>query len=117
MNEADILAGTYSHRMDITGLVETEQPSGETTVEYGAPKGSNIPCAFSVWIGRNTTQTEGQNDITYDGKIFCRPDINVTAGDSITLTLENGWVRKFTAGEPMYYPSHIEIPAKREGSA
>ncbi|MCP1355085.1 hypothetical protein [Aneurinibacillus migulanus] len=117
MTEADILAETYWHRMEIRGTMEVKKPWGETVIEDDVLKGMDIPCSFSVGIGRNTTQTEGPNDIAYDGKVFCRPDVSVVTGDSITVTLENGWIRKFVANEPMYYPSHIEIPVTREGAA
>lgn len=116
MTPADILATRYTHSMDIWGWVEYEKPNGETVSEEGQ-KAVAVPCRLSVSTSRNTNQTEGTNDILYDSMIFCRPEVSVQAGDTLIVTLENGLQRKFTAGEPMYYPSHWEIPVTREGAA
>lgn len=113
MTHADILATQYTHSMDIRGWVEYEKPNGATDSDE-RQKATAVPCSLSVSTSRNTNQTDAQNDIVYDSMIFCRPEVDVQAGDTLTVTLENGVQRTFTAGEPMYYPSHLEVPVTRK---
>ncbi|AMA72925.1 ABC transporter ATP-binding protein [Aneurinibacillus thermoaerophilus] len=116
MTPADILATRYTHSMDIWGWVEYEKPNGETVNEE-RQKAVAVPCRLSVSVARNANQTDGANEILYDSLIFCRPEVDVRAGDTLTVTLENGLQRTFTAGEPIYYPSHWEIPVTRKEKA
>lgn len=116
MSPADILATRYTHRMDIRGWVEYEKPNGATDHREDT-KATAVPCRLSVSVSRNTNQTDSTNDIVYDSLILCRPEVDVQAGDIITVVLENGWIREFTAGEPFPYSSHLEIPVTRKEKA
>ncbi|MED0732848.1 ABC transporter ATP-binding protein [Aneurinibacillus aneurinilyticus] len=93
--------------------MEYEKPNGATDHREDT-KATAVPCRLSVSVSRNTNQTDSTNDIVYDSLILCRPEVDVQAGDIITVVLENGWVREFTAGEPFPYPSHLEIPVTRK---
>lgn len=92
--------------------------SQETTVV------SNAICALSQRSLKPTNQTDAQNEIDYDIKLFIAPDTIVEAGDMITvkrfgrdnpassimLTFES-------ASRPMIYPTHQEVMLKERGQA
>lgn len=79
-------------------------------------KATAVPCKLSVSVARNTNQTDSTNEILYDSMIFCRPEVSIQAGDTITVTFENGQQHKFTA-EPMPYLSHLEVSVTRKGDS
>lgn len=69
------------------------------------------PCKLSqTGLARNG-QTEAQNDLQYDAKLFIAPEIEIKQGDLIAVTrASTGRVEKYTAGEPFPpYKSHQEV--------
>lgn len=114
--EQKILESTYFHTAKITGLKEVIKEWGETVLEDGLII-DNVKCALSQdkrSFNTNTIQAQQETTISYSAKLFCNPNVSIRAGDKIEVTLENGVVRGFIAGEPFYYPSHQEIPLIRE---
>lgn len=74
------------------------------------------PCRLSQKSLGGNGQTEAQNDIIYETKLFISPDLEILQGDEIEVT--RGTVtRKYTAGEPFAYGSHQEITLKRKEKA
>lgn len=56
-------------------------------------------------------QTEAQNNIKYDAKLFCAPELEIRQGDLIAVKrAATGRVETYSAGEPFPpYQSHQEI--------
>lgn len=113
---------TYEDTCNIVRMIPVTvnniSKSQETTVV------SNAICALSQRSLKPTNQTDAQNEIEYDIKLFISPDIPVEAGDVITvkrfgrdnpastimLTFES-------ASRPMIYPTHQEVMLKERGQA
>lgn len=118
--EMKALERTYYHRMNI-------ERDGPVKTDYGLTKwnavqeiAANLPCAISFKTNRtaaNTVQTDGANMIEYAATLFCGPLVDIKAGDSLTVTLENGQSKALIAGEPILYPTHQEVPCIRKGAA
>jgi hypothetical protein len=118
----------YEDRATISRHVEVEKLSGETVLsEAPVPVFSNVPCRLSQTnLGRND-QTEAQNDIRYEVKLFISPDVVISQGDVIVVTrgriTATGWEpigepRSYTAGEPFPpYSTHQEVSLQRDGYA
>jgi hypothetical protein len=76
-----------------------------------------VPCALSQMVLKPTTQTESQNTIDYEAKLFISPDIEVKPGCEIEV-FRLGRVTLFkSTGEPFVYASHQEILLKRHQRA
>lgn len=84
------------------------------------------PCRLSQKSLGGNGQTEAQNDIIYETKLFISPDVEIEQGDEFTVTrgkiTADGWEavgpeRKYTAGEPFPYGSHQEITLSRKDKA
>ncbi|MEA5008234.1 ABC transporter ATP-binding protein [Clostridium tyrobutyricum] len=113
MNEVDILALTYFDKATISGQVPYTKPNGATAFKSGI-KVENISCAISKKDVANPNQTDTTNNIQYNSVLFCTPDTPIVSGDDVEVTFENGINRKYEAGEPFYYASHLEVPLLRK---
>ena len=71
------------------------------------------PCRISIAGLPSNGQTDAQNDIRYSIKLFISPDLDIKQGDELTVT-GRGRTRKYTAGEPFPYPTHLEVGLERE---
>lgn len=78
---------------------------------------ASMPCTIQRSSRRNSSQTEGPNEIEYDTVLIHSPSYLVKAGDKVTVTYPNGEASTFDAGEPFYFESHHEVPLIREGDA
>lgn len=117
MTEQQILESTYKHKVTIIGHREIETDYGETKFQE-IIVAENVKCGLSQGSRNfNTTQTDMQNDIKYVAKLFCSPDIDIKIGDKLSVTFSNGLIREYTAGEYLFYESHLEVPLLREGEA
>ncbi|WP_028559022.1 DUF6093 family protein [Paenibacillus pinihumi] len=77
------------------------------------------PCKLSqTGLARNG-QTEAQNDLQYDAKLFIAPELEVMQGDVVAVTRgATGRVEMYTAGQPFPpYSSHQELLMTRKGWA
>lgn len=115
----------YEDRSTISRYTEMTKPSGETVLSPD-PVSVHIdqPCRISqeTQLGKNN-QTEAQNDIRYESKLFISPDIDILQGDVLEVTrgriTEAGWepiaqARTYTAGEPFPYSTHQEVSLQRK---
>ncbi|MFD2613544.1 ABC transporter ATP-binding protein [Paenibacillus gansuensis] len=110
-----VLEKMYTDRATIQRRGLVEAPNHETVMQPIAVY-ENQPCRLSQQgLGRNN-QTEAQNDIRYDAKLFISPELVIKQGDSVTIT-RGETVLQFTAGEPFPYSTHQEINLSREGYA
>ncbi|HIG0360396.1 TPA: hypothetical protein ACX96Z_001985 [Clostridium sporogenes] len=109
MSEAEILEMTYFDRVTIDGKIKYKKTNGATAFKDG-PKVKDIKCAISKKDFTVGEQTDITNNLSYRVVMFCSPKIDIVAGDSVKVTLESGIEKSYTAGEPFYYSSHLEVP-------
>jgi hypothetical protein len=81
------------------------------------------PCRLSLKQLAQNSQTEAQNDIGYESKLFIAPEAEIKQGDVLKVTRgrmsSTGWesiapMRKYAAGEPFPYSTHQEISLQRQ---
>lgn len=77
----------------------------------------NIKCALSQKGLNPTQQTEIQNKVEYDAKLFISPDINIKAGAQIEVNHCDCITVFEQAGEPFIYCTHQEIALKKKTRA
>lgn len=75
-----------------------------------------LPCRISQTGLAKNNQTVSKNPIVYSAKLFCDAEIDIRQGDEIEVT-RNGQTRRYIAGEPFPYSSHLEIDLSRKGDA
>lgn len=81
-----------------------------------APIYTDQACRISQKALGTNGQSEAQNDIRYETKLFIAPELEIKQGDEVIVT--RGTVtRKYQAGEPFPYPSHQEVSLQRKGRA
>ncbi len=117
MNEAEILQTTY---LDTCKVVKKTLKKTNTLDSY-SPEViyENEPCALSMTQG-STSGLDTVQKIEYIAKLFASPKVVIKAGDIVTVKRTVGTVTNsitFTAGEPVLYPSHIEVPLIRKDIA
>lgn len=85
-------------------------------------KFQGIKCALST-IGirtrtiSTTNQTDIENNISYDAKLFLSPEVEIKAGSRIEVS-RLGRIFKFqSTGEAFIYETHQEIMLKRKDKA
>lgn len=113
----------YTDRATIYCYQEVKDPNSKTTKLVPMPVYSDQPCRISQKaLGRNG-QTEAQNDILYETKLFIAPEVEILQGDMLEVTRGRmtaaGWepiaaTRKYSAGEPFIYHAHQEVSLERK---
>ncbi|WP_084011932.1 hypothetical protein [Paenibacillus kribbensis] len=99
--------GQTTYKDPVTGV---ERPKGGVIID-------NQPCALSQASLPSSVQTDTNNNIEYDAKLFISPDVVVPAGSRIFVTQE-GMNYQFTrSGKPFIYATHQEIKMKEVGEA
>lgn len=116
----------YEDRATIKRHGKSRKPSGETTLGLVVIH-EDQPCRLSQKQLAVNGQTEAQNDIAYDAKLFISPDLEIRQGDDVVVTrgknTATGWqpigaAVTYTAGEPFPpYPTHQELNLSRRGTA
>lgn len=110
----------YEDRATILRRIEVTKPSGETVLSADpVAVYTDQPCHLSQSGLPKNGQTEAQNDIRYEVKLFIAPELVIRQGDVIRVTrATNQAVTTYTAGEPFPpYGSHQEVGLLREGYA
>lgn len=83
----------------------------------------NHPCRISQKALGQNNQSDAQNDIRYETKLFLDPEQEIRQGDMLLVTrgqiIDAEWTliaptRKYTAGEPFIYPTHQEVSIQRK---
>ncbi len=116
MTEADILATTYLDTCTITrksGIVKNEDTKqsrqGEITVA------EQVLCALSSGSGGGIQQSEGYGNYRSGYTLFCRPDVDIQAGDKVVVATKAGRLYTLWAGRPFTFAgSHTETPLSEE---
>lgn len=103
----------YTDRTTIYRYEKVKDPISHETKLVPVPVYSDQPCRISQKALGSNGQTEAQNDITYETKLFVAPELEIKQGDVLEVT--RGTVtRKYTAGEPFLYPTHQEVSIQRK---
>lgn len=105
----------YEDLATISRHAKGKKPSGETTLTL-QPMHKDIPCRISQKALGSNGQTEVQNDIRYETKLFLAPEVEICQGNAIVVT-RAGVARTYIAGEPFLYPTHQEVTLQRETKA
>lgn len=114
------IKNTYFHTMSISRNQDLVDESGITTQKFAPVDGlQSIACAFSRSnrSQMNTTQTESVNSIVNNPKIFCNPELDIQAGDRITIMYKGRNLGTFSASYPYPYDSHQEVVLLKESEA
>lgn len=103
----------YEDRCTIYRYQKTTDPDTGETVLKPVAIYSDQKCHVSQKTLGTNNQTDAQNNIAYETKLFIAPELDIKQGDMIAVT--RGTVtRKYEAGEPFLYPSHQEISIQRK---
>lgn len=113
----------YTDRVTVYRYGDAKDPNTKKTKQTPQPAHSNQPCRLSQKALGQNGQTEAQNDIRYETKLFLAPETEILQGDMLEVTrgrlTPSGWeaialARKYTAGEPFVYSTHQEISIQRK---
>lgn len=113
----DALERAYEDTCTVYRYQDNKDPVSKVARQVPVTVYEAQPCRLSQTGLAKDGQTEAQNDIQYDAKLFISPDIAIRAGDLILI------IRKarpdepvrFVAGEPFPpYPTHQEIGLTRK---
>lgn len=103
----------YEDRCTIYRYQKVSDPETRETVMKPVAVYSDQPCRVSQKALGTNNQTEAQNNIQYETKLFIAPELEIKQGDMIEAT-KGVVTRKYEAGEPFLYPSHQEISIQRK---
>lgn len=101
----------YEDTATISRYIDVKDPVTRETKQELQSIYEDQPCKLSqIGLAKNG-QTEAQNDIRYDAKLFIAPELEIRQGDEIAVTRKaTGRVEKYVAGKPFPpYSSHQEI--------
>lgn len=113
----------YTDRVTIYRYQAVKDPVTKETKLVPMPVYSDQACRISQKALAQNGQTEAQNDIRYETKLFIAPELEILQGDMLEATrgriTATGWepiaaTRKYTAGEPFIYPTHQEVSLERK---
>ncbi|MEG2929443.1 MAG: hypothetical protein RR846_07810 [Oscillospiraceae bacterium] len=108
MNEADIIATTYSDKCDI--IRPTKSEVNNKTVFIEVALAHSIPCSLSQSGTAEVNQSPSFATATGQYKLFVRPDVDIQANDIIIVSQGVGVKHRLYAGKPARYLSHLEVP-------
>jgi hypothetical protein len=107
----------YEDRATISRYAKVKDPSTKETTLQLNPVYADQACRISQKESAINGQTEAQNDIAYESKLFISPVIVILQGDEVVVT-KGGVTHKYQAGEPFPpYPTHQEINLQRKDKA
>ncbi|MGG4449648.1 DUF6093 family protein [Brevibacillus porteri] len=113
----------YEDKCTIYRYEKVTDPETEETTLKPVAVYADQPCRISQKALGTNNQTEAQNDIRYETKLFIAPELEIKQGDMIEAVKGRitamGWkaigpARKYEAGEPFLYPSHQEVSIQRK---
>lgn len=102
----------YEDRATIKRNLEVQAPNKATRSQLQVIY-TEQPCRLSQKSLGSNSQTEVQNDIVYETKLFIAPELEIRQGDVIEV-IRGGSTRTYAAGEPFVYSSHQEISLQRK---
>jgi hypothetical protein len=111
-----VIETLYEDRATISRHVPSKDPTTKETKLVPETVYTDQPCRISQTSLASNSQTEAQNDIRYESKLFIAPEIVIRQGDVLEVT-GRGMTRSYTAGEPFLYSTHQEISLQRKDYA
>ncbi|MEK3851208.1 ABC transporter ATP-binding protein [Paenibacillus sp. FSL R7-0340] len=115
--ERAALESTYEGVCRVEGQTTSKDPVTGTERPRKGVILDNQPCALSQASLPSAAQTDTNNDVAYDGKLFIAPDVTIPSGSRIFVT-QDGMNYEFQqSGEPFIYLTHQEVKMKRVGKA
>ncbi|MCC0682742.1 hypothetical protein IC218_21180 [Clostridioides sp. ES-S-0005-03] len=108
MTEADILEMTYVDKMTIIRKSKGWNQETCSNDFSNVVIAENVPCAISRKEEAIVSGDIGV--IVVNRKLFCRPEVDIKAGDTINATYSHGEEAIFKVSMANIYPSHMEIP-------
>ncbi|MBN2980120.1 ABC transporter ATP-binding protein [Cohnella algarum] len=103
----------YTDRMTLYRYEPVKDPVTKSTMQIPQIILADQPCRISqTGLGKNG-QTEAQNDIQYETKLFVAPEVEIRQGDLLEVTRE-AVTRRYEAGEPFPYSTHQEVSLQRK---
>lgn len=107
---------TYTDRVTVQRLVDVKLPTGKTEQRPGMVYDDERCRLSQTGLARNN-QTEAENQIEYDAKLFIAPEVEILQGDEMKVT-RRGRDYHFIAGEPFPpYETHQEVNLSRKDRA
>lgn len=103
----------YTDQCTISRHVQVKDPETKETKQVPQPVYTDQPCRISQRVLAANGQTEAQNDIGYESKLFIAPEIEIKQGDLLEVA-RDGVTRRYTAGEPFLYSTHQEVSLARK---
>lgn len=91
--------------------------NGSITTNQKVIKYKNIKCALSQKSLKTSEQTESQNKVLYDAKLFLSPNIEIKAGSYIEIKRFDRILEFEQVGESFIYSTHQEVLLKRKTRA
>lgn len=107
---------TYDGTMTVTGSRKANI-DGETVVTPDAVLYADAPCALSFSGTPDGGQGEDADEISYQGTIFCAPELKIPAGCRIAVTQCGKTYALVYSGEGIVYPTHQQLSVTRKGRA
>jgi hypothetical protein len=103
----------YTDRATIFRYQQVKDPVTKETKLVMQPVYADQPCRISQRALATNGQTEAQNEIRYETKLFIAPELGIRQGDMLEVT-RGTMTRQYTAGEPFLYSTHQEVSLQRE---
>jgi hypothetical protein len=103
----------YTDRATIYRHQAVKDPVTKETKQVPQPVHTDQPCRISQRALAVNGQTEAQNDIDYETKMFISPEVEIRQGDFLEVT-RGTMTRRYTAGEPFPYSTHQEVSLQRK---
>jgi len=103
----------YTDKVTVYRYVQVKDPVTKETKLVPQLVYTTHPCRISQRALGQNNQTEAQNEIRYETKLFIAPELDIRQGDLFEVA--RGTVtRRYTAGEPFVYPTHQEVSIQRK---
>lgn len=102
----------YTDRCTIYKYKMVWDPERGEDVKRLVPIVVGQPCRISQRALGVNGQTEAQNNIQYETKLFIAPEFEIEQGNFLEVTRDSV-TRKYHAGEPFPYPTHQEVSIQR----
>lgn len=106
----------YEDTCTISRYEEVKDPVTGETILQPRPVYENQSCRISQKALASNGQTETQNSISYQIKLFIAPELDIRQGDEVSVT-RAGVTDQYQAGEPFRYRSHQEVILLRKDVA
>lgn len=116
--ERQAIEGTYEDTATVSRTLPKRGQNGISTSDPSVVY-PEIVCGLSYTGSDSSTQTDAENNIDYDVKIFTGPDFLILPGDEIVVkrfgrdnAASNHLLRFKVVGRPAVYATHQEVKAK-----